>query len=134
MRSTQDKLIKNHDALGDELKLRLDVLTTRFDAISGEPVDLRHQVYLLDIRPSVLESTSSTTSSPHTTSISDVNHEFSERDRCKSNVIVRGLPEPSTNNNLYLNIADDKYALAIIFEKISVTSVEELFVRFPSTL
>jgi hypothetical protein len=43
-RSTQNKLLTKQDALGDELKLRLDALTSRFDAILVEIVDLRNQV------------------------------------------------------------------------------------------
>jgi len=43
---------------------------------------------------------------------------LSERDRIKSNVIIRGLTEPSSHN-LYSNIAIDKSTLAAIFDCIS---------------
>lgn len=94
----------------------LSILKTRFYAISGEIFDLRYQVSMLDFRLFALEFRTSTTSLPRPTSISDI----IERDRCKSNIIVRDLP------NLSSKIADDKNSLAAIFVSIKPTEFKPI--------
>lgn len=118
LRKSQDAVMLHNKILGDELKARLDCLTARFDSLAGELSDLRAKCASFDTRISNLESTS--TSVLPSTSISDVIHEFSERDKCKFNIITHGLPE-STSPNQTIRINDDKNRLITELNKVSIT-------------
>lgn len=119
LRKTQELLIKNNNALGDELKSRLDVLTSRFDSLSTEIKNIREKVASLDARVLSLESHSSITnlSSP----VNEVIQEFSERERCKSNIIAYGIPE-STSSNLASKFADDQQTIHSLISKLSIVA------------
>lgn len=113
LRSTQDKLIADNKILGDELKLRLDTLTSRLDTLANEITILRTKVDTIDTRVVALESKS------QSTSISDIVQELTARERCKSNLIVHGLPE-STATVTSSMLADDKTAINTILTKMSI--------------
>jgi hypothetical protein len=68
--------MSQNKSLGEELKSRLDCITSRFDVLSDEISDLYPKFAALETRVCNLESTTST---PHpSTYISDIIQEFSE--------------------------------------------------------
>lgn len=111
IRSSQDKLLAAHNSLGNELKSSLNTLTSRFDSLATEISELRNKVDHLESKVLALESNNSANpSSP----ITDVIQEFTERDRCKFNVIMHGIPE-STSTNFSTRVNDDKIIVRDIF-------------------
>lgn len=121
IQSSQDKLLASHKSLGSDLKTSINALTSRFDSLSLEISELRTKVDLLESKVLALESKTSKTSNPSTapsTQISDVLQEFTERDRCKLNVIMYGLPE-STSSDLPTKISDEKVLVRDVFSKLS---------------
>jgi outer membrane murein-binding lipoprotein Lpp len=115
IRLSQDKLLAGHKSLGSELKTTINALTARFDSLSLEISDLRTKVDLLESKVLALESNTSTVPSPQ---FSGILQEFTERDRCKLNVIMYGLPE-STSSDLPTKINEDKCTVRDIFSKLS---------------
>ncbi|KAL4119340.1 hypothetical protein QTP88_012158 [Uroleucon formosanum] len=83
-----------------------------------EIFELRVKVDLLESKVLALESNTSNKSAVPSTQISDVLQEFTERDRCKLNIIMYGLPE-STSSDLPTKINDDKIIVRDIFSKLS---------------
>lgn len=122
LRSSQDKLIKSQNALGKDLISRFETLTSRFDEIVSEMTDLQTKLETLHTRVLALESISTGTSS--TVTIFDVIHEFSERDRCKANIIIHGLPESSSSDHS-TNLADDKTTLTTILRDLPLNEPVE---------
>lgn len=120
LRDTQIKVSTDNKALGVELKQRLDTLASRFDVLSNEITALRTKVFTIDERVLTLESNSQPAQQLH---MSDVIHEFSEREKCKSNIIVHGLSE-SSSNLPSSKISDDKIALSALFMKFIDTSYD----------
>ncbi|KAL4100603.1 hypothetical protein QTP88_020645 [Uroleucon formosanum] len=118
IQSSQDKLLAGHKSLGSDLKTSINALTSRFDSLSLEISELRTKVDLLESKVLALESKTSNLSTVSSTQISDVIQEFTERDRCKLNIIMYGLPE-STSSDLPTKINDDKVSVRGIFSKLS---------------
>ncbi|CAI6377573.1 unnamed protein product [Macrosiphum euphorbiae] len=119
IQSSQDKLLAGHKSLGTDLKTSINALTSRFDSLSLEISELRTKVDLLESKVLALESNTPNSSTVPSTQISDVLQEFTERDRCKLNIIMHGLPE-STSSDLPTKINDDKFTVRDIFSKLSV--------------
>ena len=115
---SQDKLLAGHKSLCSDLKTSINALTSRFDSLSLKISDLRIKVDLLESKVLTLESKTSNLSTVPSTQIADVLQEFTERNRCKLNVIMYGLPE-STSSDLPTKINDDKVSVCDIFSKLS---------------
>jgi len=118
IQSSQDKLLAGHKSLGTDLKTSISALTSRFDSLSLEISELRTKVDLLESKVLALESNTSNSSAVPSTQISKVLQEFTERDRCKLNIIMYGLPE-STSSDLPTKINDDKITVRDMFSKLS---------------
>lgn len=114
IRASQDKLMSSHKELSRNVNLRFDQISSRFDSMLSEFTELRNKVNILESKILKLESSSSDVPS---LSFSNVVQEFTERDRCKSNIIVHGIPE-STSADLSTKINDDKKVLKSVFSKI----------------
>lgn len=117
LRISQNEVMCQNKMLGEELKSCLDSLTSYFDVPSGEISDLRTNFATLNIRVCNLESTIS--ASYPSTSISNIIQEISERDKCKFNIIVHGLPK-SASLDLSTRVCDDKIQLLSEFSKLSI--------------
>jgi chromosome segregation ATPase len=117
IQSSQDKLLAGHKSLGTDLKTSINALKSRFDSFSLEISELRTKVDLLESKVLTLESKTSNPSTVPSTQISDVLQELTERDRCKLNVIMYGLPE-STSIDHPTKINDDKVSVRDIFSKL----------------
>jgi hypothetical protein len=112
---SQDKLLAGYKTLSTDLKVGLSTLTSRFDSLSLEITALHNKVGILETKVLALESNLTTVPS---TTVAEVIQEFTERDRCKSNIIAYGIPE-SISTDLSTKINDDKIILHGIFSKLS---------------
>lgn len=68
-----------------------------FDSLFLEIMELRNKV-ILESKVLKLDSNSTPTSNTSLNSVFDVIHEFTERNRCKSNVIAYSVPESSSTD------------------------------------
>lgn len=91
---------------------------SRFDSLSLEISELRTKVDLLESKVLAIESNTLNPPTVPSTQISDVLQEFTERDQCKLNIIMYGLPEPMSSD-LPTKINDDKLTVRDIFSKLS---------------
>lgn len=69
----------------------IKTLTLRFDSLSLEISNLRTKVDLLESKIHALKSKTSNTSTVPSSQITDVIQEFTERKRCKLNVLMYGI-------------------------------------------
>ncbi|VVC41112.1 Hypothetical protein CINCED_3A019163 [Cinara cedri] len=83
-----------------------------------EITELRNKVDFFESKVHALESKALPASSRSSTSVSEIIHEFTERDRCKPNVIAHGIPE-SFSIDLSIKINEYKTILRGIFSKLS---------------
>ncbi|KAF0750563.1 Reverse transcriptase domain-containing protein [Aphis craccivora] len=120
LRKSHETFILSNKALSKELKSSLAVLTSRFDALSTELSVLRNIVVSLDTRLLALESCTTSASTP----TSELLQEFDERDRCKSNIIEYGIPEPSSSD-LASKISEDKEKISSILSQLNIGSTIE---------
>lgn len=131
LRKVQMDIKTDNKKLAAALKRGLDDLTSRIDNLMSDISVLNTKVNALDNRILALEST---TQSPLSSlSISDVLSELAERDKCKSNIIIHGLPEsPLTDYALKFN--EDMKNVNAVFSQLSlVNPVDFKLIRLGKT-